>query len=922
MTTPRRQGSARGKPTSAGRGRVPRPPTSAALESNAHAITRHRLLEQLSAEPRPRLIVVQGPAGYGKTSLLRQHCERRATQGEHIAWVRMDAESADAPHFLRLLCDALDNLLPADARTARKGALQRATTLQDLLRRLARLRVPVVLVVDNFETAASSHFEAVFAQVIRSLPMSVQFCVGTRVLPTARLARLQIREGTVVIANEELCFQPAETLEFFREFSDLRPEDVTEIHARTDGWPAALQAYRLCLRRGARSRVEAYAGRGVTRELIDFLAAEMFDNLAPELQARLLELAVPEKLSAPLVEHITGEPDGARRLAEIERAGLFLAQADLKGAWLRFHNLFRHFLLSRIEASWPAPALAQRHRRIAQWYEDNGQLEEAIGHLLDGGDAERAAALFAGMVERLVAQERLGLIENHVERLGVEAVLRHDVLVHAAVVAYGFRRAFDKAEQLLEHNRARLASQQAAPGARDLDKVSRLFVLAARDRVEQMGAAALDTAAALKDRGGWMHGISLNARALYEVGRGAFDEAHTLMVRARPLHDRDHHLFGQAYQDAITSMTLSTQGRIGDAQRGLSAALRRSEEQSAGSASAGAVVAAYLASAAYEQNDIAQAERLTLDYGQLAEQQAIVDAAATMAITRARIAQRMGRRGEAEEILERLVYLGYRHGLERLVIYAHAELARQATLEGALATAERWLRELPLEFRDGQPPDLMFHAGEDEACGVSYARWLIASGRQAEAQPWLAREIRRAVTARRRRRELKLRLLDARIHHDAGKSNLAGRTLLEALNIGACGGFVRSLLDEGPQVLALLTQFRAQQRGLNHNVQHDAVMSYLERLIAASGDADGRALQARAAADSAEPVEALIASLTDSERKLLGFMAAGLSNRQLADRLSVSVNTIKWHLGNIFGKLRIRNRVQAIALARRCGLLE
>jgi LuxR family maltose regulon positive regulatory protein len=922
-----KESTARRRPKAAGGAAVavhPEPSAQrpAGSKGSASAIIRHRLLDRLSDEPRPRLIVVQGPAGYGKTSLLRQHCERRAACGEHIAWVRMDAESGDATHFLRLLCDAVDGLLHAGGRKASSAQAGHVTTLQDLLRRLARVREPVVLVVDNFETAASSHFEAVFAKVVRSLPMAVQLCVGTRVLPTAFMARQQIRDGTVVVANEDLCFRPSETLEFFREFGDLRPEQVAEIHERTDGWPAALQAYRLCLRRGVRSRVEAYAGRGVTRELIDFLAAEMFENLASGQQTRLLELAVPEKLSAALVEHITGEARGAKSLTEIERAGLFLAQADLKGAWLRFHNLFRQFLLARAAATWSPQEMARRHRHIARWYEDQGLVEEAIGHWLDAGDAVRAARLFAGIVESLVAQERLGLIERYVDRLGVEAVLAHDLLVHAAVVAYGFRRSFDKAERLLERQQARLDSSDAPIGARNLHRVSRLFVLAARDRVEQLGAEAKETAEQMEDRGGAMHGVALNARAVYEVGRGDFNEARALMVRARPLHDRDRHAFGQGYQEAITSMTLTAQGRIGDALNGLGAALRRTEEQSAGSASAGSVIAAYFASAAYEQNDVAQAERLILDYGQLAEQQAIVDPAATMGITRARIALLQGRRGEAEEILERLIFLGYRHGLERLVIYAHAELARQATLDGDLGAAERWLRELPAAYRDADPPELMFYAGEDEACGVSYARWQIAAGRHAAVRDWLAAEIRRAVLARRRRRELKLRLLEARVHHDAGKGNVAGRSLLEALQIGVSGGFLRGFLDEGAPVLALLKELRARQRGVNREVQPDAVMSYLERLLEAAGDPEARPAPDQAAGPDASGRSELIGSLTEGERKLLHYMAAGLSNRQLADRLSVSINTIKWHVGNIFGKLGIRNRVQAITLARRLGLFD
>lgn len=884
--------------------------------ANSRSIVRHRLLDRLSAEPRARLIVVQGPAGYGKTSLLRQHCERRATCGERIAWVRMDAQSGDAAHFLRLLCDAVSALAAPRRRTNGAPSAERPATLQDLLRGLSQIKEPVVLVVDNFETAASAPFEAVFAQVVRGLPMSVQLCVGTRVLPTARLARLQIRDGTVVIANEELCFRPSETIEFFREFAALRPEEVAEIHERTDGWPAALQAFRLCLRRGARFRAEAYAGKGVTRELMDFLSAEMFDNLAPALGTLLLELAIPEKLSPALVEHITGEPRGAERLAEIERAGLFLAQADLEGTWLRFHNLFRQFLLTRAASLFPAEELRKRHRRIAQWFADNGWREEAIQHWLQAGETERAAQILAGIVDALVAQERLGLIEAYADRLPTEALLIHPNLVHAAIIAYGFRRAFDKAERLLERYAAVLDQTRANRAARGVHGVSRLFVLAGQDRIEELGAQGAETARLLTDQSGWHYGVALNARAIHEVGRGGFEEARAMMARARPLHDRDHHAFGQTYRDAIASMTLSAQGRIGDAVQGLADALRRSEQSSAGGVSAGAVVAAYLASALYEQDRIADAELVIGDYGQLVEQQAIADAVATMDITRARIAHLQGRRGEAEETLERLLYLGYRHSLDRLVIYAHAELARLATLEGDLGQAERWLRELPAAFRDEPREDsLMFHAGENEACTVTYARWLIRSDRHSEARTLLGGEIRRAHSARRRRRELKLRLLDAIALRAADKAKLAGRVMLEALETGATGGFKRSFLDEGAPAIALMKQMRAPS-----GVRPDAVQTYLETLLAAAGETQDAPAVASEGRDDA--LERLMASLTDRERNLLRFVSAGLSNRDLAERLSVSTNTVKWHLRNIFEKLHIKNRVQAITLARRFGLID
>lgn len=210
----------------------------------------------------------------------------------------------------------------------------------------------------------------------------------------------------------------------------------------------------------------------------------------------------------------------------------------------------------------------------------------------------------------------------------------------------------------------------------------------------------------------------------------------------------------------------------------------------------------------------------------------------------------------------------------------------------------------------------MFPAGETEACNITWARWLIAAGRHAEARVLLGSEIRRASAARRRRRELKLHLLYAMAHQAAGKTLLAGRSLISALQIAADGGFVRSLLDERAPAVALMKQLRAQQRERLHGVHPDAVMAYLERLLAAAGEPMSDTI-----APEGEQTR-LIEALTDHERNLLRFVSAGLSNQDLAERLSVSPNTVKWHLKNIFAKLQIKNRMQAIALARRFGLIE
>lgn len=872
-------------------------------------------LDRLKEHAGAALVLVQAPAGFGKTTLLRQYSEYRAARGDRIAWIRMDAHSADPAQFLRLLCDAVDGF--DESLRQRKARLDpRPPTIQDFTRALRRLRGGGLIVVDNFEQAFTAGLEGVFMQVVRVLPEGVQLCIGSRVLPTERLVSLKMREQVIVIDENDLRFRPAECAEFFREFQNLSAGEIAEIHRSTDGWPAALQFFRLSLGRGSRQRSLAYAGKGVTSDLIDFLATDVLDHLDADLQAALFELCVPEKINAGLVEHLTGCADGQARIVEIERAGLFLSHIDLEGHWFRFHNLFRHVLVARMRRETSEAELRRRHRRIADWYAENGYREEAIQHCIDAGDPRRAAELLDSVIDRLVAQERLGLIERYADALPSELLLSYENLANAAIIGYGFRRAFDKANRLIDA-RARRLEKSTDARALGLHNYARLFVLAAEDRIDELGRAAEEAGKQLDERDGFQYAVTFNARAMWLVGRSEFEAARSLLLRAKPLHDRDGSLFGQAYQEAIYSMALSAEGRISDAVRGLGAALRHTEEEASGSVTAGSVLAVYLADGHYEQNRLAEAEALLDDYSQLAEQQAIVDPLGTMFLTQSRIAFAGGDAAGAEGALDRALYMGYQHGFPRLVAYAQAERVRIATLSGDLDLAERRLRELDLQRLGGD--ELMFHAGETEAHTVTWARFMIRSGRCAEARGELQSAIRSAKAQRRRRRELKLTLMLAIAQNAEGKTNLARRSLLDALEIGLPREFVRSFIDERQPALQLIRDVRRSCDQLPVLAHRDALIAYLDLLLTEAGET---ARPAPTIVETEGLSPQLLDSLTEKERNLLRYVSLGLSNKDLADRLSVSTNTVKWHLRNIFEKLQISNRVQAIALARHLGLIE
>lgn len=879
----------------------------------AGLISRRRPLDRLLRSG-ARILVVQAPAGFGKTVLLQQYADTCKSRGDRVAWVRVDAQAYDPGPFLEMLASTLaGGDFPARERTGPRSVPE----LIELLNAPGRR---TLLVLDNFEHAMSPAIDSLFAQLLRELPRSVQLCIGTRVLPSRRLVALQVTGDTEVIDEAALAFSPGETFEFFQGSPGLQPAQVAEIHAWTNGWPVALQCVRLCLSRGRMRRAEAVADRGITRELIDFLTTEVLENLDPALRNFLLEICLPERLNAELVEHLTGRPDSAEALQAIENAGLFLSPLGPRSDWVRFHNLFRRCLLARLQRDLSDREIAQRHVDVANWLIDQGRQEDAVEHLLAAGRSEAAAALLDGIINQFVVREQLELIERFVDRIPDDVLLRFRSLTAAAIIAYGFRRYFERANSLVEQLHAVVGGDPESPEQAELN-FAHLFMLAAQDRFEELNELAERTWAQTTDEDAFKRGVCLNAQSIWLAGQGRFEEVQQRLELARSLHEKSGHYMGLAYCEAIHSMVLSSQGRIPEAGHRLANAMQVIERGAVGGVSGGSVLAAYLAEHAYENNDLDQAAQLLDDFGALIEQHGVVDPLATSLLVGARIARAQGDFAEMESIIDRMAYLGFRHSTPRLVGYARAESIRHATLVGDLDLAQerldRWRAEQPAFFSD----KLMFHAGEAEACHITEWRLMIAQGDHVHARGRLAPASREARSARRIRRLLKLRVLTAMSLNASGRVPEAQRALLEALDLGLAGGMLRSLLDEQQPLIRLLRELYNNLQSQPELPEQDGLKPYLVRLLRAAGESLDLP-QASVLPQGPDEVVMPLEPLTEKERRVLTCVARGLSNRDAADRLCVSTNTIKWHLRNVFEKLGITNRVQAVAVARHLGLIE
>lgn len=886
--------------------------------SNNIVLRKHQI-DRLKNHTGVRLIVAQAPAGFGKTTLLRQYCAWREGQGASIAWLHLEAHYSDPSRFLRLLCEAITGAIP-DGEPVVTLSETSSASIQDFLRCVRAVQQDIVIVIDNFEQAAHPGMEAVIAQLVRVLPSGAQLCIGTRVIPAINLPRLQLREQAVVVNVEGLRFRANETSEFFREFRDISDSEVDRYQTATDGWPAALQCIRLSMR-GRTGRARALPASGVTPDLIDFLATDVFENLSADFQRVLLEACMPERICPELLEHVSGRPDGAHCLDEIEHLGLFLTPVDMERRWFRFHTVFRQVLLTRLRREMSETEVLARHKRIAEWYAEHDFREEAITHYLDAGHEKEAAALLNAGIERLVGEERLDLIVRYADRLPPEIIQEYEDILNAAIVAYGFRREFAKANRILALRQAALEREGASQEAWGVHYYTRIFTTAAQDQVVEIGRNAQLALDHLTPGKGFEYAVALNARGYWLYLNSRFEEARDVTLQARALHDRAHNPFGLSYCEWIHANVLAAQGYNEEALKSLKQAYVHNEECATASVTAGSVIAACLAETLYEKNCIVEAETLLHDHLLLLEQQAIVEPLALAFLTMARIANLRGEEREAEEVLDRMMYLGHRYNLRRLVTYAKAELVRQATLAGDLEKARTRFASLAHAEPDNED-DLVFHAGETEAHTVTEARLLILAGRHADARALIQPAARKARAQRRLRRFMKLNLLLAISLNVEGQVNSARRALIEALQVGAPDQFIRLVLDEGPQAVRLLHEARQALPKFPDLPQKDRVSAYFDKLLSEAGEFAPPLAQHDEDYADEDAGAPLLEDLTDREREILRLVSNGFSNKALADRLSLSTNTVKWHLRNIFEKLQISNRMQAVSVARHFGLIE
>lgn len=871
------------------------------------AVVRSRLSEMLDERGGDyRLVLVSAPGGYGKTTLLSEWA--RASKLP-VAWLSLTGEEQEVERFLRYLLAAWEKVQP-DVRETRFGMLLESrmpeidSVLAAFVNTANRVSGDLVIVLDDYHVVGEKAIHEALSFILDHLPEQVHFVLSSRTEPPLPLARYRAHGWLWEIGTEELSFTPEEASEFLKKSMGLGldRDEITDLNEKTEGWIAGLQLTALALRgKGVTKDSPLVSGR--QRFIADYLAEDVLEGQTEDVQDFLLKTSLLDRLCGSLCSAVTGQAGADEMLERLDRENLFIIPLDDRREWFRYHNLFADFLLEVLERRHP-DEVVELHRRAAAWYLQNDLPEPAFNHALAGEDPSQVIEICDNYLVAKLAAGEFKLVAGWLESLPAAWYAAHPILGLAQAAFLFFTGSFESAAQRVDEVEQQLHSTEVEDKRGQIAMVNafRCFVACSQNDLKQAEAYADQALRDLPHEDlGFRRGIYGALGDTYRQN-GRWEEAKNNYLRALEyahapaVRVQSAHVFG-----ALADLNLR-QGRLQQAAEYWQQALEAIGEPGNWGALPLPVIGwvyIRMGEILYEWNQLAQAWDQVKPGLERAELGGDVRAMIAGYLIAARLKLAEDETEAASDYLERarpLVeeaqFAEWSNRFERLQIEVWLAQDR-------LRAAVDWSDDA---LRDDEP---VSRPGSGLA-HLAIARVLIVKGDAPSIhRAWtlLDELIQVATEEGREGFVIEALALQALAHWRKGEHAEAMTALDRALRLAEPESYVRVFVDLGLSMGRLLQE--AHSRAVMPN--------YVDRLLAAFG-------AGRSGFENAEP--ALPEPLTPREHEVLELIAAGLTNREVAEQLVVSPETIKKHSGNIYGKLGVSNRTEAVARARELGMLE
>ena len=905
--------------------------------SRSNLVARPHLIERLNEGLDRKLTLVSAPAGFGKTTLVAEWLGQTAIP---VAWLSLDKDDGDLTRFLTYFVAALQQIEEKVGQTTQR-LLQAPqppppeTLMTSLINDIAVLLQDFALVLDDYHLIEAQPVHEAVTYLLNHMPPHMHLVITTRADPPLPLPRLRARGQMTGLGAHDLRFSTIETAAFLDDVVRLKlsAEAVAKLESRTEGWVAGLQMAALSMQRHDDQERFINAFTGHDQYVVDYLIEEVLSQQPAEIHYFLLQTAILNRLCGPLCDAVLDRGPGVQGgkgesssplppcsptpplvsprlpvsgqdiLEYLDQANLFIVSLDNERRWYRYHHLFADLLQNRLQRTQPdlIPAL---HRRASAWYEGYGWIGEAISHAVSAEEYDRAASLIGQNRRDMLKRGQVLTLENWLNKLPSDIVQADPHLCVASAwvrLLAGPLEAFEptlqQAEQTVSNSPARESPHRPALVA-EVQAIRAIASVEQGDTSPEMMHPARQALDDLPADDSYLTGTLTTALALAYHANGDTEAAIRSFTTAKSIAEQSNDIFSILHAGYELATLQVEHGQLHQAEALHRQALTLVERHFgpearhiplAGAAHVG------LGKLLYEWNDLQKARQHLQQGFDLSNQAGGMGIPRQASMALAWLCQALGDGQAATAWMQRAEEMAHTAPRAQVMKQVLLQKARLQLAQGQVTPARRWAQQSQVDI--SRLPDY-----SDEMGYLTLVRIALAQEDQAlltTAIKVTGQLLARAEAQQRWDRVLESLILQALSYQALSQTDQALQALQTALTVAEAEGYIRRFVDEGQRMIDLLET--ATIRNLS--------LAYVSRLLAS-----GKSMPNRP--------QPLVEPLTGRELEILNLIAAGLSNKEIAEALFIAVGTVKRHTMNIYGKLDVNSRTQAAVKGRQLRLIE
>ena len=885
------------------------PPTN-----SGRMIHRPQFDQLISQPPTCPVTLICAPAGYGKSTLMAEWHKNLSEQNEVTSWLSLEQDQSSVIALLTYLISALTQV------NAISGALTRgqlvnwsmdrsAAIIATLMREIAEQPKATMLFIDDYHAVDTPDIAQIMEMLINLLPDNLSLIIASRKRPQFSVGSLKVRNRLKEINTNNLRFSERDVAAFIGQQLGIEFDDSTilKITQQTEGWPAAIQLVTLALLGTSNHQEILNKISGNVLDIADYLAKDVLGNLAPEMQQFLLNTSVLNRFQAELCDAINPGQNNRQLINQCLQQNLFLIPLDQTRGWYRYHYLFREFLLNQLAINYPKK-LPELHRYASRWLAEQGLIDDAVSHAIEGQDFPFLAELVERHAKKFITRGHMTQVLEWARRIPAELIAdRPTIPAYKCCALFHMRRPTEAAEALREAVQrldALEARGESIPGLRGELNVYRSGTAVAADDVAKAKAIAMEPLGA--DVEPFIHGAQQNILGYCYFAEGEYQLSREALARANHYHAQCNSTYGVVYSQCFSALVEMAIGDLSRAEQLFSLAEKTAELEESWRSYISAEPSLYRGCILYEWNQIEDARELLEQNLPYVEQCSQASAPILGHIVMAKLCWREGNRSEAYAHLERAQSICQSANLKYQRLLVANEQIRLLIVEGQIYRALATANLLGIQPHS-ETPDLIPQRWERES-GFKLlikSRLLAGLGEYTEALLLIDQLLALVELTETRRPQILLHIMKAHAQLMLKQQQQARHNICIAIEKAQSGPYFSLFLEEAPFVFELVNG-QENPDELSNDARHFLSLLKNPNIINES--------VSKASSESEK--------LSSREIEILLLISQGKTNHQIAEILFIADNTVKWHLKNIFDKLKVRNRTSAVFVGKDMGLIK